>query len=450
MKTFNNIIIKSVMIASSLALASCGGSDGPLDKPVVDPAAKGTFEIQMSAQNKYIITGAGQTKTENNDNIEVKNFTVIVKNSQNEAIKAWSKFSEVEPVVTLEQGTYMLEAFSTEMVDEAGERLNAAWDMPYYYGSKEFLVMPQATAEVAVECKLANIKTSVNFSEIFLAEMENARVQITNNEENPEYAGALIWTPGETRDGFFRVPETTKSLMVIVSGTSKVTGTPTNIAITLNDVQARQWHKITIDLAPSSGGARVTMTINNELVEEEHIIEVPDDNDIIGNGGDNGIWNPDGGEDPNPNPDPTPELPLIVGKNLNGNPFDLATAVKFTVGDESAKTLDVLLSSTANGGIKNLFVTIESANPGLSFLINTPMDIANPAAEQWVTLFQEVGIIDPNNPILGKTEHLFSIGGLMSLLGGLSVDGDEHRFIIRVVDANGESNATLTIQYVTQ
>ena len=428
------------MIAASLTLVSC--DKGALEN---NSGIEG-FTLQMTAENNYIITGGAQTRAEIDDNIEVKDFTVVVKNSDGETTKTWDKFSDVEPVVTLEGGTYMLEAYYGDMVDADGKRLNAAFNMPYYYGKQEFLVMPQATAEVAIECQLANIKTTVEFTERFLSFVEpGATVKISNGEEDPTLGGALTWTTTETKAGYFRVPENTKLLNILVNYTLIKTGESDRYIIPIQEVEARQWHKIKIDMGPESGGTKANLTINNELIEEEHQIEVPDDNDIIDNNGDDGIWDEDG-EDGG-----APALPTIEGVNLNGNPFDITTPIVFSQADASAKILDVLLSSTSKGGLQNLFLTIESTNPVLSSIFTGEMDLANPVeGSAWAELFVDpsIGIIDPAKPILGKKEHMFSVGGLMGMLGEISEPGDEHKFVIKLVDQTGATDGTLTIQYV--
>ena len=129
----------------------------------------------------------------------------------------------------------------------------------------------------------------------------------------------------------------------------------------------------------------------------------------------------------------------------------MANPVVFSKADASAKILDVIMSSYNDGGIKNLFLEIKSNNPMLGGIFPTEMDLANPEeGSEWAGLFLDpsIGILDPNVPIKGKTEHIFSVGGLMGMLSEISMAGDSHKFSIRVVDAGGSTSATLTINYV--
>ncbi len=441
MKTFKNIILKTITLISAVTVMACGDNEGPATPALEN--GPGDFSLQMTARNNFIVMGSDRTKAEIDDNIEVKDFTVVVKDATGTTAKEWDKFSQVEPVVTLEGGTYILEAYYGDMIDEKGKSVNAAWNKPYYYGKKEFRVMPQATATVEIECQLANVKASVYFTERFIAEVEpGAIVTISNNQPDPAKAGVLTWNLDTKEDGYFKMIEDHLKLTVSVTAVSLKTGEAITMSAEIDEAKARQWHKITIDMAPKSGGALASLTINNELIEQEHEIEVPDDNDIIDNNGDEGIWpdTPGGGGN----------APSIEGKNLNGKPFDIAQPVIFSKADESAKILDVVMSSYGEGGIQNLFLEIKSNNPMLGGIFTSVMDLANPeAGSEWASLFLDptIGILDPNVPIKGKTEHLFSVGGLMGMLGGISAAGDSHQFIIKVVDAEGTTSATLTINY---
>lgn len=422
--------ILATLLVTALTAMSCGESNLP-NTPDKPNGETGQVAMSLSANKTFINVKSKSAE----DDLDVKTFKVNIKKPGGESYKAWASYAEVESVVTLEAGTYELEAYN-------GEQKNAAFEAPYFYGSKAFTVTPQEMSNVSMECKLMNVKITVEFAPNFLDKVDNILVTVDNNEN-----GILPWTADETRAGYFKIPSS-KTVNVVATGINKATGEVIESQTTpISSLAPQQWHKVTIDIA-TAGSLEQGITVNTELIEKDVTIEVPDADDVIDNNGDNGIWDPTNPE-PGPDPEPEPEpagAPTIVGESFKGAIFDIATPLEISISNPPT-VLDVLFKSST--GIQNLILEIVSNE--LTEILPGEMDLANPDVEAvWYGMFADpmIGLIDPNVSILGKKEHRFSVGGLMSLLTGICPAGSDQVFKLKVVDANGTTTASLTLKVV--
>lgn len=426
-------IFKTVisLVACSAFAMSCGGDK--VDPGKWAPEAKGDGELSMSLtkDNSYSVIYKSDapeaiSKTLSKADPSVADFHVKIKDKNGAIIKQYESFSDIESVITIPSGEYKIEAAN-------GDQQLAAFEAPYYYGSKDFTINIQELTSVDMVCRLANVKATVQYTEKFVAEVENIEVLVTNG-----YDAALVYTPTEVRSGFFAVPADGR-LQVTVTGLRKSDGKPLTETQYIGNVEARQWHKITINIA-TNGTTAVGIVIDTELIDKDVEIIVPGGDDIIDNGGDEGDWNdPDPKPDPDPNPDPDPVgMPTVTGASYNGNPFDIEETINVS---KTCQVLDVAIAAPEQ--IEQLKVTILSPNLGEALLSGMGLwgefDMATPNATQSEAL-TELGLIDPASPIKGKTAHTFSVGTFMGLLAlDNSAIGQNHKFKITVVDKKGNS-----------
>lgn len=417
---------KLIYTTLAMVMLSGCGKDKIDNENKTDVKDKGTVSFNLSTDGGFITF----TKAEP----VVSDFSVKIVDNSNTTIKSWTKFSEVTGVIELNSGEYAVEAAS-------GVEQDAAYEAPYYYGRKSFVVNVQELTAVDVVCELANVKVTVAFSDKLKNTIDNPTVSITNGD-----AGTLIWNPSETRAGYFKTPSTGK-LTVIVKGTRKDNGSAVTQAYHISSVAARQWHKINVGIN-TTGTAGLGLLVKSDLIELDSDINIPDGDDIIDNNGDNGKWDEEPTPDPDPTPDPTPDpeakVPTIVGASLNGQPFDLANPV---VLPENLTALDVVFTSEAAGGIQSLTLIVESVALKDMFDPTVEMDLANYTNESWAGVLQGVGILDASKPIKGQNTFTFSVGSLVPLLAGLDGGpGNDHKFKLKVKDANGEASAVLNVR----
>lgn len=476
MKTYakyNRIRLAAIAMAAGGLLASCVEAKDPYNPTGGNENRYGTMSVSsLGREGDFIVVESdGKTKADGAAVPDVGTFRVAVLDSKGENVVhdnindkdyAWDRFDAIDgQLVTIPSGKYKLEAAS--LTDEP----LAAWETPYYYGVQDFTVRISELTEVSLVCKLANVKVTVEYDQEFLDKVDNPQVQVyfdyTDENTAQKVSADRIWSPSETRAGYFKVPEDGK-LYVKVTGTRKEDGQPlgngegqTEI---ISDVQAMQWHKVRIGYQ-QTGQLSSSVTVDYSTIDSEHTVEIPDGDGVIDGGSNNDNWENEGGGGEG-------DALAIVGADFNGSAFDISQRLTVSVADENE--IDVRFD--APKGIDRLYVTIESDAlasllPGLGLENGVAFDIANPPAASekpdgvseemwWVNMFanSEIGILDPAVPIKGKTTHTFRVGGLMELLGGVADPATNgpavHEFGLKVVDASGaEKEATLSI-YLTE
>lgn len=417
-----------VLIAALLGLWGCG--EGGIMGGGGEGESKGKGTVQLTLEpGAAIVISSGPSKA--SSTVDVSSFGVKILDPQaGKEIHNYSSYSDVPPDLSLEAGEYVMTAGNN------GVQKGAAFDRPYYAGSTTFSVKVGEVTPVNVLCELKSTGVEVGYTPKMLSELSDIEVIVSVT------GGNLPYNTDEKRTGWFPAPEN-QAMTISVSGTRA--GAPISNSQVLSGVMAKQLRHITLDIK-TSGSSETIIEIDKTVIIKDVTVSVPDADDAIDNNGDTGSWE-EGGDPSTPSNGPT-----IVGSSFNGSPFNIDNPVMI---DKSLDALDVLMSSTATGGIQNLMLEIQSEmlEPLLSgemFEITGPIDLANPPqgadAPMWVAGFADLGILDPANPIKGKATHLFAVGGLMSILTGLpDVDGTSHSFKLTVTDAKGTVTKTLTV-----
>lgn len=459
----------AILLGTGFGLTSCVDAKDPYSPNNPDQGRMGTMSVtSLGREGDFILANAqgNITKADGAQAPDVETFRVAVLDSKGQSVVhnnltgedyKWGSFAEVNgQLVTIPSGKYKLEAASLET-----EPL-AAWETPYYYGVKDFTVKISELTKVDLVCKLANVKVTVGYDQDFLDKVDNPSVKVYYDYSDPatatKYQADLDYALTETRAGYFKVPADGK-LYVKVNGIRKEDGKPLGegegqVKI-ITGVTAMQWHKVTIGYQ-QSGQLSANVTVDYSTIDSEHTVEIPDGDGVIDGGSNNDNWDNDGGD--------AGDTFDIVGVQFNGSPFDISKQLNVSVADKN----DIDVRFDVPKGIDQLYVTIESEAlrsflPGLGLAYGVPFDIANPPAISekpddiddglwWVNMFgtTDIGILDPNVPIKGKTSHTFSVGGLMTLLGSVADPATNgaavHKFGLKVVDKDGKvKEATLAI-----
>ena len=446
--------LAKILMLSSVAVmmfTACS-KDNQKEKQVEN----GQLTLSLKKEGDFVITDGGATSSQASTkaaatSVDLSAFYVEVESTDGTWYKKWNSFTEMPEIVTLPADEYVITAAN-------GTLQKAQWEAPFYLGERSFSVDVQELASVSLTARLANVKVTVSFTEEFLSMLEDVKAVVSNDVD-----GVLEFAAGETRAGYFAVPSD-KKLTVTVTAKRKSTGETIQETLHITDIEARQWHKINIGVA-TSGSATFELLIDDEMIEKEKDVNIPDADDIIDNNGDEGNWDDDNqgdegegddngegdGEGEGDEPQDTP-APVLAGASLNGSAFDLSQPVVLTQTEASNCVLDV--SITAAGGdvtIQNLYVKINAPTipdemlEELGLLAEFDMANLDPQSVTYVTLTNEpICLVDPASPIKGKVSHTFSVGKFMSMLSALGTGTNS--FSIKVVDSAGKSSqATLTV-----
>lgn len=438
------------VMALSMSLTSCH-DDPTIITPTGDES--GTLNLaSMSVEtvNAEIVINHSDGRS----GVDVSNFLVTIKDQNNEAAAPYSwTYKNMPELFTLPvSDNYVVEV-------ESHQIKKAAWDEPYFYGSKTFAIKNGEVTQIGVvEAKFASLKVSVKYSDELKAVMgDDVRVTVKANDE-----GELVFTPDETRSGYFEVVDGSTTLIASFKGT--VDGSTTSYAIPISGIEKGQHRIITYKIknGPTipdqtgqidpSDGIGIDVDVETEDltgdvdVEEDPIVDPenpgkegdPDD-DNKGDGDDNpgGEDNPGGGGD-NPGEDaPAATFEATNSPNLS---LDEENTVTATFGN-------AIVTIKCEKGIKNLWVTIESDSDSFTSALDdlglaAPFDLAYPGDLEG-SLGEDGLNLATGNKVINQTEVPFNITDFVPLLSGFP---GHHTFTLKVIDNTG-AEAQLVLKF---
>lgn len=204
MKKINSILAISSMVA--LAFTSCDSPDykGASEKGTgkVDFS---TFTLEVSTSETVVESTVKQTSSRAGSDVD--NFKVRILD-ENQAVVKQGAYHEFSAIEVFNVGNYTIDV-------ENGTEVEAAWDAPYYHGTKDFKVEKDLITQVGnVSCYLANVKVTVKYTDALrekLGDDVQVNIAVGNN--------SLTYVPTETRAGFFKYVSGTNTLTASISGT---------------------------------------------------------------------------------------------------------------------------------------------------------------------------------------------------------------------------------------
>ena len=310
--------------------------------------------------------------------------------------------------VKLVIGKYKVVAYNYD-----GSNVNAS-ERPWFRGETEFEILAGKTTKVNTICKLQNIAVTVGFTDNFKKQFQDDyAITVTNGE-----AGVKVFEKEQLgKTFFFKVPEKKNSVQLTVKAT------------TTANTQIAQNYTVT---KPADAEGNSNLVSGDEFTGVT--IEIPTEN-IVFNG--------DGGSTPDPDV-PDPDDP---GK-------DQMTGLGETYNLPLSEGQKVLVNISAPKGITKLLVKIDSDNEEFmatlgGFGLAEEFDIANPGKlfdvlSNSLESGNGIGLIDPDDPIKGKTSYLFDVTDFMVLLNLYAPS--TNTFTLTVEDGVSEPvSGTLTV-----
>ncbi|MDO5569917.1 MAG: DUF4493 domain-containing protein [Bacteroidales bacterium] len=395
---------------------------------------KGSLKLELSSAQEW-----GETKAES---VDINEFPVEIRSvSTNEIVFSYETYSAMkeESPIQLSPGEYIVKAYKGTYLEASRE--------PYYEGTTNFSIATGKRTEVKTVCKLKYFKVDFNLTSDFLSTFkDDYSITVTNG------AGVIIFNKDEQTPAYFKVGADAKSFNITVKVTNKETNLNIQKSYVINKsedidngfIASGDFFNITLDKVLGGGtpgvdtetGITIGVTVDLTMNETGEVIEIPVDNI---NGGNSGGGDEGGGDQPG-------SAPVIT---MVQNTYNLKLS------DTTSPTVQVSIS--APNGIKNLIVEIGSDNAGFmgtlaGFGLADPFDIANPGnllpiLSNSLESGGGIGLIDANDPILGKTSYLFDVTSFMSLLKLYGVS--QNTFKITVSDGtNPQVKDTLYVNVI--
>lgn len=369
--------------------------------------------------------------------VDVSNYIVdICRPGEADPVQSYV-YGKMPSIVTLNPGEYVVNVRSHNV-----ER--AAWDAPYFVGnSEQFSIKADEITDVdPIKCTFSSLKVSVVFGDKLRKVMgDDVTVTVLANDE-----GRLVFTPEETRDGYFATVDGSTTLIATFTGT--VNGAQENITRIYTDIAGGQHRIITFEIGqeapqPDAPTGSVNhgegVSVNVSYYDDDLTREVGDGiEDPIENPGDMPGKLPELPDDPG-NDDPVVTPPadetgfgfegstLVNGKTYMNTDFDEAHPAKVVINcPEGIAVAEVVIDSD--------YLTaeeLESVGLAKSFKLNDPGELSE--------ALEGLGFPCGDN-IVGKTSATVDVTTFMPLLG--SGKGSTSKFTFSITDSKGNVKVT--------
>lgn len=385
--------IIGAVIGLGLTMASCSDDPYMAIEKVNGELELSSMKLEV-AQDPLVI----ESRSGENDSIDVSGYRVeIVSTSTGETVGEWA-YSELPDKLSLAEGSYTISVASH--LPEA-----AAWEKPYYAGSKSFSIKGKETTQLGtVTCSFAAIKVTVEIAPDLKRRLEgDAMTTIKCGISEMRFGES------ETRAAYF-VPEQGVSSL-IATFTATIKGQPIEFNKVFGDVASGQHRKITLyarngsDVIPEETGRVDAEVVIDARMEEEHF-------------------------DSNVN-----AQEQVIDPSDQGGEITFSSATIDFTKPNSVTGSSYIIDIKASEGIAHLIVKIETDSENffaaVSDLLPTEFDLAYPNGrdEDFKSLNLPIG-----SEVLGQKEIAVDLSEFVPLL---SAYPGTHHFIVTVADQNG-------------
>lgn len=418
--------IYNILTASLVLLAASSCNENGWD----DLKAGGNGELQLSSL-EIQLNDKETVVTRSRAAAEVEDYLVTITDQNGKMMGNW-QYGKMPEIVTLPAGT------NYKVKVESHEIQLAEFDRPYYAGEKEFNIETSKITKVGeVEAKFASLRVSIKFDDELkkvLGSNTTVTVKGTNNSE-------LVFTPNETRSGYFAIDGST-TFAAHFSG--DIDGVKTENATTFQSVEAGQHHIITYnvkngpEIPEQTGGIDkpgVSLDVNYDVANGiDHNTSV--DEDLLDSSDRPGQEESSDPKDPE-NPDDNPENPgededkAIVFEAKDSPNFQL-NSVNYVTDKNKDSFGKVIVHIIAENEIKLFNVKIESDDQGFLDAINdvlqTEFELTEPGDIK--DKLDDLSLTN-GDEVKGAKEVDFEITDFIPLL---AVFNGNHEFVLTITD----------------
>lgn len=178
----------------------------------------------------------------------------------------------VEDHTSLEDSPISLRAGHYTVRASHGQNVEAAFNSPYYAGETEVDIVIGQTATASIECALANVKVSVEVSDVVKEKFSSYSVTVSNGAAD----GSLTFDAGNLdNSGYFRCPA--DGILDYVVNITNTDGDSYTIEQNINGVKPRDHYIISLDVNPdvtTSAAVALRITVDNTVNEQDHDMDL--------------------------------------------------------------------------------------------------------------------------------------------------------------------------------
>ncbi len=249
MKKINKIFaISAVVMTAGVALQSCQ-SEAPFSTD-----GEGLVRLCVDVNSKLTRAVEGEEELKANARIYISNDKGV--------LNKWVGTQNIpKDGIYLRYGSYVAEAM-------AGDSASASFTKKYFKGASDFSISGDVPmANVAINCRIANVVASIEESTIDSKLMQDLKVTIGNSRGELIYSADSLY-----KQGYFMMPNGDTSLNYTVTGINSKGHEFTKSGV-IENVKPSTHYRLEFNYTPAEsdqGGAFFTISISEEsLVEDE-------------------------------------------------------------------------------------------------------------------------------------------------------------------------------------
>ena len=243
--------------ATMLLLVSCANEDKQ------GSSGYGAINVQVSADYKVVpVTRSTAESASTTENPDVSEFALKLVSSDGSFSRAWDSLADFDPATKIPVGTYTMSAFYGDIDIEGFEK-------PFYLGETPVAVRDRENSSVEINCTLANVKVTVEYSDAFKKYF--ADYSTTIHSTGGEY---IEFSKTETRAAYVKPGKITIQTHLKKQNGIESTFEPAAIP----NAAARQHYKIKLDISDNNAGEAQLNISFDETTETQPIkIDISDE-----------------------------------------------------------------------------------------------------------------------------------------------------------------------------
>lgn len=243
--------------ATMLLLVSCANEDKQ------GSSGYGAINVQVLADYKVVpVTRSTAESASTIENPDVSEFALKLVSSDGSFSRAWDSLADFDPATKIPVGTYTMSAFYGDIDIEGFEK-------PFYLGETPVAVRDRENSSVEINCTLANVKVTVEYSDAFKKYF--ADYSTTIHSTGGEY---IEFSKTETRAAYVKPGKITIQTHLKKQNGIESTFEPAAIP----NAAARQHYKIKLDISDNNAGEAQLNISFDETTETQPIkIDISDE-----------------------------------------------------------------------------------------------------------------------------------------------------------------------------
>ena len=243
--------------ATMLLLVSCANEDKQ------GSSGYGAINVQVSADYKVVpVTRSTAESASTIENPDVSEFALKLVSSDGSFSRAWDSLADFDPTTKIPVGAYTMSAFYGDIDIEGFEK-------PFYLGETPVAVRDRENSSVEINCTLANVKVTVEYSDAFKKYF--ADYSTTIHSTGGEY---IEFSKTETRAAYVKPGKITIQTHLKKQNGIESTFEPAAIP----NATARQHYKIKLDISDNNAGEAQLNISFDETTETQPIkIDISDE-----------------------------------------------------------------------------------------------------------------------------------------------------------------------------